>query len=301
MAAPGDDHDAQLAPAGALRRATHAVVEREDLEADVAPAGRLGRDRDERAVVGRPLRGMDEQVAHGASSVLALRARARARTPRARRAPRRRRRPRRPARPTSPRSWARPRSGRPRCARRPGRRRARASSSAARSSSMRRGADHARAEALGVGREVDVRGAQRRRASALRVGASSGGAAVRRAPVVRAEAAPSRPSARARRSTRSRGCRRARRRSAMPLGDRGDELAGQHQVRAVADEHEDVALGRGELDAHAARDLVAHARVAVLDVVALAVGVARAPELVQVARAPSPRRTRRRRSRPRRR
>ena len=67
------------------------------------------------------------------------------------------------------------------------------------------------------------------------------------------------------------------------LGDRGRELARQHQVRAVADDHEDLALGRGELDAHAARDLVAHARVAVLDVVALAGRVARAPELVQVA------------------
>ena len=66
------------------------------------------------------------------------------------------------------------------------------------------------------------------------------------------------------------------------LLDRGDELARQHQVGAVADEHVDVALGRGHLHADAAGDLVAHARVAVLDVVALR--VAGAPELVQVAR-----------------
>src|ERR671930_191539 len=68
-----------------------------------------------------------------------------------------------------------------------------------------------------------------------------------------------------------------------PLGDGGDELARKHQVRPVADEDEDLALGRGELDAHATGDLVAHARVAVLDVVALAGGVAGVPELVQVA------------------
>ena len=70
-------------------------------------------------------------------------------------------------------------------------------------------------------------------------------------------------------------------RQLQPLLDRGDELARQHQVGAVADEHVDLPLGRRELDAEAARDLVAHARVAVLDVVALR--VARAPELVQVA------------------
>ena len=68
-----------------------------------------------------------------------------------------------------------------------------------------------------------------------------------------------------------------------PLGDRGHQLAGEHQVGAVADEHEHLALGRGELDPDPAGDLVAHARVAVLDVVALAVGVAGAPQLVEVA------------------
>ena len=66
------------------------------------------------------------------------------------------------------------------------------------------------------------------------------------------------------------------------LRDRGHELARQHQVRAVADHHEHLALGRRELDPDPAGDLVAHARVAILDVVALR--VARAPQLVQVAR-----------------
>ena len=67
----------------------------------------------------------------------------------------------------------------------------------------------------------------------------------------------------------------------MPSCDGGDDLLGHHQERAVADHHVDLAVGRGELDAEAAGDLVAHARVAVLDVVALR--VARAPQLVQVA------------------
>ena len=62
----------------------------------------------------------------------------------------------------------------------------------------------------------------------------------------------------------------------------GDDLRRHHQVRAVADQHVHLALRRRQLDADAAGDLVAHARVAVLDVVALR--VARAPELVQVAR-----------------
>ena len=65
------------------------------------------------------------------------------------------------------------------------------------------------------------------------------------------------------------------------LLDGGDDLLGHHQERAVADHHVDLAVGRGELDPEAAGDLVAHARVAVLDVVALR--VARAPQLVQVA------------------
>jgi hypothetical protein len=51
---------------------------------------------------------------------------------------------------------------------------------------------------------------------------------------------------------------------------------------AVADHHEHVAVRGREPDAQAAGDLVAHRRVAVLDVVALR--VARPPQLVEVAR-----------------
>ena len=69
--------------------------------------------------------------------------------------------------------------------------------------------------------------------------------------------------------------------SLTPSCDGGDELLGHHQVGAVADHHEHLALRVGHLHAQPAGDLVAHARVAVLDVVALR--VARAPELVQVA------------------
>ena len=133
--------------------------------------------------------------------------------------------------------------------------------------------DHPRAERFGVGREVD-----RQRLGGPVVGRHR---AVRARVVERAEAA---------RADRAR--QRADRRVAVvlhehdheldPLGHRGRQLARQHQVRAVADHHEHLALGRGELDAHPARDLVAHARVAVLDVVALR--VARPPQLVQVAR-----------------
>src|SRR5687767_10956933 len=61
----------------------------------------------------------------------------------------------------------------------------------------------------------------------------------------------------------------------------GDELLREHEVRPVADEHEDVALRRGHAHAESPRDLVAHRRVAVLDVVTLR--VTRSPELVQVA------------------
>ena len=60
---------------------------------------------------------------------------------------------------------------------------------------------------------------------------------------------PIRPTATARRSRRSRGCRRARSTIGIRSRDRGHELAGEHQVRAVADQHVHLALGRGELDA----------------------------------------------------
>ena len=62
---------------------------------------------------------------------------------------------------------------------------------------------------------------------------------------------------------------------------RGRDLGIHHQVAAVADHHDHFALGPRHLHAEAAGDLVAHARVAVFDVVAA--GRARAPELVQLA------------------
>ena len=69
--------------------------------------------------------------------------------------------------------------------------------------------------------------------------------------------------------------------SLTPSWHGGDELLGHHQVRAVADHHEHLAVRRGQLDPEPAGDLVAHAGVAVLDVVALR--VAGPPQLVQVA------------------
>ena len=67
-----------------------------------------------------------------------------------------------------------------------------------------------------------------------------------------------------------------------PFLDRRDDLAAHHQVGAVADHGEDLAIGGGHLDPECAGDLIAHAGVAVLDVVLLR--VSRAPQLVQVAR-----------------
>src|SRR3990172_6469846 len=66
------------------------------------------------------------------------------------------------------------------------------------------------------------------------------------------------------------------------LLDRGGYLRGHHQVRAVADHHVYLARRGGHLHAQAPGDLVAHAGVAVLQVIAF--GVSRAPELVQVPR-----------------
>ena len=59
--------------------------------------------------------------------------------------------------------------------------------------------------------------------------------------------------------------------------DEGRDLGREHQVRAVAHHRDHLGVGPRHLDAERAGDLVAHARVAVLDVVALA--VARAPHL----------------------
>src|SRR5829696_3037543 len=64
------------------------------------------------------------------------------------------------------------------------------------------------------------------------------------------------------------------------LLDGGDDLGVHHQVGTIATHHVDLAFGGRHLHAEAAGDLVPHARVAVLDVVALR--VARPPELVQV-------------------
>src|SRR5262249_33943061 len=63
--------------------------------------------------------------------------------------------------------------------------------------------------------------------------------------------------------------------------DRGDDLLRHHEVGAVADHDVDFALGIGHLDAQAACDLIAHGGITVFEMVALR--IARAPELVQVA------------------
>ena len=65
------------------------------------------------------------------------------------------------------------------------------------------------------------------------------------------------------------------------LLERRDDRLAQHEVRAVADERIDLALGCRELHTEGTGDLVAHARVAVLDVVLLP--IARPPELVQIS------------------
>ena len=67
--------------------------------------------------------------------------------------------------------------------------------------------------------------------------------------------------------------------------DRGCDLRVHHQVAAVADHDEDLALGLRHLDAEPAGDLVAHAGKAVFEVVAA--GLRRAPQLVQLARQPA--------------
>ncbi len=64
--------------------------------------------------------------------------------------------------------------------------------------------------------------------------------------------------------------------------DRRHDLRRHHQPRAVADHHVHLAVGSRHLHAEPAGDLVAHAGVAVLHVVALR--VPRAPQLVQIAR-----------------
>jgi hypothetical protein len=65
-----------------------------------------------------------------------------------------------------------------------------------------------------------------------------------------------------------------------PLGHRRDDLAVHHQIRAVADQRDHLAVGGGHLDPECAGDLVAHAGVPVLDVVLL--GVPRPPQHLEV-------------------
>ena len=61
----------------------------------------------------------------------------------------------------------------------------------------------------------------------------------------------------------------------------GDDLLRHHQVRPVADQHVHAAVGRRHFHAEAPGDLISHAGVAVLEVIALR--IARAPQLVQIA------------------
>ena len=70
-------------------------------------------------------------------------------------------------------------------------------------------------------------------------------------------------------------------RQLQALGDRGHDLRVHHQVRAVTDHHDDVAIGIGQAHPEPGHDLVAHAREAVLDVVGL--GILGAPQPQQVA------------------
>ena len=65
---------------------------------------------------------------------------------------------------------------------------------------------------------------------------------------------------------------------------RGRDLGIHHQVAAVADDDDDFAVRAGHLHTEPAGDLVTHARVAVLEVIAA--GHRRAPELVQFAGSP---------------
>ena len=67
--------------------------------------------------------------------------------------------------------------------------------------------------------------------------------------------------------------------------DRSSDLGVQHQVTAVADQHDDLVLGPRQLHAEAAGDLVAHAGIAVFQVVAA--DLPRLPQLVQFAGQPA--------------
>ena len=62
----------------------------------------------------------------------------------------------------------------------------------------------------------------------------------------------------------------------------GGDLGIHHEIAAVAHQHDDPPVGKGELHPEPAGDLIAHAGIAVFQVIAL--GRAGAPELVQLAR-----------------
>jgi hypothetical protein len=62
----------------------------------------------------------------------------------------------------------------------------------------------------------------------------------------------------------------------------GDDFLGHHEIRAVPDQYIDLAAGIRHLDAQTTCDFVTHAGIPIIHVVAL--GVARAPELVQISR-----------------
>ena len=64
--------------------------------------------------------------------------------------------------------------------------------------------------------------------------------------------------------------------------DGGGDLGIHHEIAAVAHQHDDPPVGEGELHPEPAGDLIAHAGIAVFQVIAL--GRAGAPELVQLAR-----------------
>src|SRR5229473_3451020 len=65
------------------------------------------------------------------------------------------------------------------------------------------------------------------------------------------------------------------------LLQRSDDLLGHHEVGAVSHKNVNFAARVGHLDSEAARDLVAHAGIAVLHVVIL--GIASTPEFMQIA------------------
>src|SRR5438552_9270128 len=66
---------------------------------------------------------------------------------------------------------------------------------------------------------------------------------------------------------------------------RGRDLGIHHQIRAVTDQHPDLAVWHGELDPQPAGDLVPHAGIAVLDVIGA--GLWATPQFMQFARQPA--------------